>query len=170
MTSEQKNIIGVAVKAAAACGVIIGPGLDAAPLMAIWIAGYFSLASEAGFNVDREFIAGFVKVVFVGFVEWYISGKIAQMVVAAIAALVASAILFPILVPIVFVVTMLGSNAIINAVFTNRFLTAAAEIMTSSSRADEIVSQKAQNYIISNLFKVSGLGDEIRRTIEAFLR
>lgn len=168
MKASSEKWVARGVRASVACGVLIGPGADALPLLAIWISGYLAIAVENGFKIDEDFIKGFVSAMFIGFVEWYVSGEIAQVVIAVLAGALLPAMLpIPLVGPVLALIAYLGSNAVINGLFTYRFLHASAEIAENAQKADQLVAEKAREYISHQVLRSSGIADDLVKMFKA---
>jgi len=158
MTRAFKGIIKRWTWAATGCGVVLGPGVDAPALAAIWVVGYIDLANTTGLKVDQEFVKGFVGTVFSGFLQWYVSGKIAQGVIAGLAAAgLAVTTASGGLGIAIAAVMMLGSNALINALFTYRFLSISASLLEDAAESGGIMAEGFGNLILMQLMDLSNI-------------
>jgi uncharacterized protein (DUF697 family) len=161
MPKRHRDIIRKWTWAATVVGVTLGPGVDAAALLSIWVGGYMNLANSSDVEIDKEWAKGFVGAIFGGFVQWYVSGKIAQIIVASLGAAgltltTATGGLGILLAGVMY----LGSNALINALFTFRFLSAADALLSDASVAGGTIVDGAGTIILQQLMDVTHLGDD----------
>ena len=85
MNSGNERIIRRYVWAATTIGVVLGPGVDAAPLIALWVAGFVHLASKAELKFNKEEVVSAVAMIVAALGAWFVSGKIADYVAGLLA-------------------------------------------------------------------------------------
>jgi hypothetical protein len=171
MKDSNRRIVKRWTWSATGLGLVLGPGVDALPLLGTWAGGYVNLAQNADLEVDESSVKGAIGTILSGFVQWYVSGKIAHVVVGALTAaglaLTASTAGFGILIAAIF---WLGSNALINALFTYRFLKACATLLEDSSQAGSVILENSGTFILQQLMDLTTLGDDIKGMVMTLVR
>jgi hypothetical protein len=169
---SQSKLVENYTRTASGLGVVLGPGVDAAPLLATWVAGFIHLARDNDITIDEQFAESFVGTIFVEFVQWYISENIAQVVVAAIAGAAFSAAvgtagigaIMDVVAP--YSSNTLISKTLINALFTYKFLTSASTLLKDPSRTRSPVPESAGASILQQLTDVSNIGDDLANALK----
>ena len=166
MTETQRNIIRNYCRTATAIGVVLGPGVDAAPLAALWVAGFIHLADDADLSIDETEAKAAIAVLVAAFGAWFVSGKVAQAVAGMLLAsgLVGAGISggLSLLLAIGATLTL---NATINAVFTYRFLGACANLMNDSDYSGTIFLKAFFNNVTHMLLSLAELPRDIVRCL-----
>ena len=150
---------------ATALGVVLGPGTDAGPLIALWVAGFVHLASRAELHYDKEEAISAVATIVAGLSAWFISGKIAQVVAGALVAgglsmagVTGGATL------ILAAFATLSLNATINALFTFRFLRACAMVIEDHAASGAIFLRAFVNVISDGLLSIAEIPNDLVKT------
>jgi len=165
MTRDQKRIIKGYCWTTTGLGVVLGPGIDAAPLAATWIAGCVHLIKNSGKGFDEAEIASAVGTIVAGFGAWFVSGKVAQVVAAAlVAGGLAGAGVSAGLTLIVGLLATLSLNATINALFTYRFMAACAQMIEDSDAAGMILLKAFANQILHQLISLVEIPRDLGNT------
>lgn len=165
MTRKQKRIIKGYCWSTTSLGLVLGPGVDAAPLVAAWVAGCIHLIRNSGKSFDEAEIASAVATIMAGFGAWFVSGKVAQVVAAALvvgglagAGVTAGLTFF------IGLIAALSLNATINALFTYRFLAACANVLEDNEAANVILLKAFANAITHQLVSIAEIPADLGKT------
>lgn len=165
MTSANRRIIKGYVWSATSIGVVLGPGVDAAPLVGLWVAGFVHLAGKADLDYDKDEAVSAVATIVAGLGAWFVSGKVAQYVAGALAAggLTAAGITGGSSIIIALLAT-LSLNATINALFTYRFLAACATVIEDNGAYGHIFLKAFINIITDQLLSLAEIPKDLVKT------
>lgn len=165
MSRSQREIVRGYCWTATGLGVVLGPGIDAAPLAGLWAAGFLHLAKDGDVTVDKTEVKAAIATIIVAFGAWFVSGKIAQIVAGALATAAAAGIFASGGLSILLgVLATLGLNATINALFTYRFLTASAEIINDANEAGTIFLNAFINILTNQLKSIAEIPADLAKT------
>jgi hypothetical protein len=143
----------------------LGPGVDAAPLVGLWVAGLLHLASNAELRYDKKEIVSAVATIVAGLGAWFVSGKVAQYVAGALAAggLTAAGMTGGVSLVVALIAT-LSLNATINALFTYRFLSACAAVIEDHGACGSIFLNAFANVITDQLLSIAMIPRDLVKT------
>ena len=165
MTRSQKKIVKGYCWTTSGLGVVLGPGIDAAPLAAAWVTGCVHLIKDSGKGFDEAEIASAVGTIVAGFGAWFVSGKVAQVVAAALVTTgLAGAGVSAGLTIVIGLLATLSLNATINALFTYRFMAACAEMIGDSDVAGVILLKAFANQILHQLISLLEIPQDLAKT------
>lgn len=165
MTRSQKKIIKGYCWSTTALGVVLGPGIDAAPLAAAWAAGCIQLCNDAGKSFDEAELTSAIGAIVAGFGAWFVSGKIAQYIAGLlVAGGLAGAGVSGGLTVFVGLLATLSLNATVNALFTYRFLAACAAIIEDSDTTNIIFLKAFANLILNQLISLAEIPNDLAKT------
>ena len=171
MNSKQKGIIKGYCWTATGLGVVLGPGADAAPLAALWLAGFAHLAGAADLDFDRTEVKSAIATIVAGFGAWFVSGKVAQIVARMlVAGGLAGAGVTGGLTLVVGMLATLSLNATINALFTYRFLNACASVIEDNQNSDRILLKSFANAITHQLISLAEIPNDLGNTAKIMFR
>jgi hypothetical protein len=165
MTSKNQRIIKGYVWSATTVGLVLGPGADVAPLIALWVAGFVHLASKADLDFDRDEAVAAVATIIAALAAWFVSGKIADFIAAALAAGVLTSAGFTMGVSLVIGAFLaLSLNSIINALFTYRFLSVCATLIEDHDASGKIFLKAFINWITDSLLSLAEIPRDLVKT------
>jgi hypothetical protein len=133
--------------------------VDTGPLALLWVGGFVHLATEAQLKFDKSEITTGVGTLLSAFGAWYVSGKIAGLIAAALAATAFTGVGL-----ILAALGALSMNAIINALFTYRFLAASASVMEDRDANSVIFFKWMANYITEQLLSYAEIPRDLVKT------
>lgn len=165
MTSGNRRIIKGYIWSATSVGVVLGPGVDAGPLVVLWVTGFIHLASKADLKYEREEAVSAIATIVAGLGAWFVSGKVAQYVAGALAAGgLATAGLTAGTSVVLALVATLSLNATINALFTYRFLSACAGVIEDRNACGMIFLKAFANLITDQLLSLAEIPSDLVKT------
>lgn len=165
MTRSQKKIIKGYCWTTSGLGLVLGPGIDAAPLATAWAAGCVHLIRDSGKSFDEAEISSAAATIVAGFGAWFVSGKVAQLVAAGlVAGGLAGAGVSAGLTIVLGLLATLSLNATVNALFTYRFLSAVARMIEDSDAAGMILLKAFANQILHQLISLAEIPEDLAKT------
>jgi len=165
VTSRNERIIRGYVWSATGLGVVLGPVVDAGPLVALWVAGFVHLASKAELKFNKEEAVSAVATIIAALGAWFVSGKVADYIAAALATGVLTTAGFTFGVSLIIGAFLaLSLNATINALFTYRFLSACAAVIEDHRASDGIFLKAFINLITDQLLSLAQIPSDLVKT------
>jgi hypothetical protein len=149
---------------------VLGPGVDAAPLIALWVAGFVHLASKAELKFNKEEVVSAVAMIVAALGAWFVSGKIADYVAGLLATGVLSTAGFTFGASLVIgTILALSLNAMINALFTYRFLGACATLIEDQEASGIIFLKAFINLLTDQLLSLAEIPSDLVKTAKVMI-
>ena len=170
MTPRNRRIVKGYVWSANTLGLVLGPGADAGPLVALWVAGFVHLASQAELKFDKQEAVSAVATIVSGLGAWFVSGKVAQFVAGVLAAggLSAAGVTGGASLILALIGT-LSLNATINALFTYRFLAACAGVIEDEGASGTIFLKAFINLITDQMLSLAEIPSDLVKTAKTMM-
>jgi hypothetical protein len=171
MTPRNRRTIRRYVWSSTALGLVLGPGADVAPLIALWGAGFVELASDAELKFDEQEVVSAIAVIVASLGAWFVSGKVAQLVAAALVGggLAGLGVTGGLSVILALFAT-LSLNATINALFTFRFLNACAAVIEDQSASSTVFLKACVNCVTDQLLSLAEIPGDLIKTAKVMIR